>query len=477
MSDPTEIRATKMAELLFGSKAIEDFKEDTGLEIRDIWGLSSTKTQCNQTVGKIEEDKECWICGFPIDIHAEKGDSLAPECEHVLPVVQARFFLSLYNSDMKESLDDNARKALLLEYDWAHSLCNQEKTDVSFIRSDLEKNFNVNESVIEELLKKIRNSKRKNSDKLIKQINEYGYKKWMKDRDVIIRKRINDIIKYLKNDRPDGIYNMILLAGTVDSISPENLTMEFKKYIQDSQVRKFIEYVKEDISVLLENETKLVLHVAKTIYDDVEPKMKRKEIFYRTLFNIVELDKDSIVQSIYNNTRQYSHYYNTIYSKIHIESPEKAEPTAIEFIYCMVYGYLYNLTFDLRSSKNIGIDKVFESNLKYYYYNSLYTILSKQNISLANFDYIINILRENFPLLNSEMDSFLQEVENMKSNNHKTGKKRKLSLNNSNKTVKKNKLNNRSNETSNSNNNSKEHIKRRLKKIIQKALKMVEINS
>jgi hypothetical protein len=125
MTDPTDVGATNMAELLFGSIAIDEFKKDTGLTVRHIWEIASTKTQCNQTVGKLKKDNECWICGFPIDIKAGAGHGLAPECEHILPVVQARFFLSLYNSDMK---------GYVIKKKKIHHLLSQIKTQILMLK-------------------------------------------------------------------------------------------------------------------------------------------------------------------------------------------------------------------------------------------------------------------------------------------------------------------------------------------------------
>ena len=467
MTDPTNVGATKMATLLFGSKPIEQFKQDTGLTVRQIWEIASTKTQCNQTVGKLKDDTKCWICDFPIDLDAKAGHALAPECEHVLPIVQARFFLSLYNSDMKDNLSEKARKGLLLEYAWAHSVCNQEKKQISFLKSDVEKNFKIYGDNIEETLTKIYKSDRLQSEKLKELIDNYGYKDWKIARIKAISKRIQDIIDYLKNDRPDGIFNLLLLAGNIDSMAPENLNKEFAKLIEDGTTRKFVEYVKEDVGVLLETSNKLILRIAKNLYDFIQTKMKRKESFYRELFNVVELDEDSIVQSIYTTSKEQNYHYNTIYDKIYDEEPSIAEPTTIEFIHVLIYGYLYNKTLTLKDT-NVGIDKVFLGNIKYMFYNSLHVIILKEKLPIIIINYLINILNEYYPSLKKEIDYFLQEN---KEKNFNTTRKRKRShsnisnnSNNSNKTNKRKK----SNSNNNNNNNNSSINKNTLDKIASK---------
>jgi len=470
MTDPTEVGATKMAEALFTSRKVDEFKENTGLNVRQIWEIASTRTQCNNTVDKFKKnaglnarDNDCWICGFPIEMDAGAGRGLAPECEHVLPVVQARFFLTLYNSDMKEAgSHGKAREALQLEYDWAHTICNQEKGNVPFMESNLDTDFSVNSSKINELLRKIYNSERLDSGKLKNQIDRYngGSKAWKKKRSEVITQRITDIINYLKNGRPDKIYNLILITGVIDSISPENLNKKFNELLQDNDVRTFLEYVRQDVGSLLETETQLLLRRAKDLSDYTIKNMKRKEEFYQNLFGVVQLNEDSIIQSFYDNMLELSKYYTTVYEKFYNEEPSIAEPLAIEFVTLLIYGYLYNKTIEIQNSKEVGIDKLFLQAINFHFYSILNTIVSRPKISLVNITYLLEIVYEKFPPFKTDIEEFLKNknsnvnmikpVKKNKSRNSRRKKKRKTSSS----TSTRNNNNNKNNNNNNNNNNN-----------------------
>lgn len=113
-------------------------------------------------------ENTCWICGEAIvgKATSENDFGLAPECEHILPVMQAALFLELYgkkHSEMKknmkkaitvikntkninariiEALDTylrirpefkSAMHKMLKEYAWAHAGCNRIKSNKSFL--------------------------------------------------------------------------------------------------------------------------------------------------------------------------------------------------------------------------------------------------------------------------------------------------------------------------------------------------------
>jgi hypothetical protein len=102
----------------------DDFKYD---KLRNFMlGGSSNITQCSQTVGKKDVTMgnavPCIWCGAPLDD--------ASECEHVLPVVAAALLLTFSggpNPELKTIIE------WLLEYGWAHQLCNQVKSNDLFI--------------------------------------------------------------------------------------------------------------------------------------------------------------------------------------------------------------------------------------------------------------------------------------------------------------------------------------------------------
>ena len=71
--------------------------------------------------GSLQACTKCYICGLPI--LREKSTGMAPECEHVVPVIVAVIYLKLYSK--KGDLSDMTT----LVYKWAHETCNQEKSD------------------------------------------------------------------------------------------------------------------------------------------------------------------------------------------------------------------------------------------------------------------------------------------------------------------------------------------------------------
>lgn len=452
MTDPTETGATNMAVALFTSRKVDEFKENTGLSVRQIWEIAATKTQCNNTVGQLAEDTNCWICGFPIEVNAGAGRGLAPECEHVLPVVQARFFLTLYNSDMKEdSLQGKAREVLELEYDWAHTICNKEKGNISFIQSNPDTDFSVNSAGIRSLLNDIYKSERLDSGILKNKIDRYkgGVNAWKKYCFEVITKRITDIINYLKEGRPEKIYNLILLTGVIDSISPENLNKKFNELLQDNDVRRFLEYVRQDVSSLLETETQILLRRAKDVFGFTLNKIKRKKEFYQKLFGIVQLDEDSVIQSFYDNMLELSKYYTVVYNRQFGEEPSVAEPLAIDFVTLLIYGYLYNKTIEIQNSKEVGIDKLFLGAISYHFYNTLNTIVSRPKISLVNINYLLEIVYEKFPSFKTVIEQFLK---NITSNTNMNNPVKKNKSKKSRRAKKRN--NSSSNATRNNNNNN-----------------------
>lgn len=107
---------------------------------RNIIETTSAVTQCNNVLGKFNEGTICYVCGvaIPDKTNREISDWLYVECEHILPVGQARAFLDIYTQfDLSKSMSpksiESYNTALKLEYAYAHRLCNQVKKNKSFI--------------------------------------------------------------------------------------------------------------------------------------------------------------------------------------------------------------------------------------------------------------------------------------------------------------------------------------------------------
>jgi hypothetical protein len=136
-------------------------------------------------------ESTCWICGEQLAPLGSKGVffGLAPECEHILPVIQAAIFLELYgkrHSEIKMKMQKaitiikNAKKIttevlnamkiyldnkpalqrslniLIKEYAWAHAGCNRIKSNQCFIIPNNELNAaSINTALITAFLKDI----------------------------------------------------------------------------------------------------------------------------------------------------------------------------------------------------------------------------------------------------------------------------------------------------------------------------------
>ena len=137
----TDKALTPAVQLLFPQEAIDKFTE-RGKKIRDIYEPTNPTTQCyNVVVNEFELGKtECYICNTIIRgkhgtlTRKSPTEYIAPECEHILPIIQAVFFLDLYRRP-RQLEDTKTKETLRLEYDWAHMRCNRLKSDISFIEA------------------------------------------------------------------------------------------------------------------------------------------------------------------------------------------------------------------------------------------------------------------------------------------------------------------------------------------------------
>ena len=137
-----EASSKKIVIQLFG----EDLGEKLALaagsgKMKDYRGVlepTDPTTQCDRSGHPFEPNMLCYLCGEPIPdkkLLSGPSDELWVECEHILPVTHARWYLDLYMTTRKPS-DEWTRKAVELEYAQAHRVCNQAKSNTSFIKED-----------------------------------------------------------------------------------------------------------------------------------------------------------------------------------------------------------------------------------------------------------------------------------------------------------------------------------------------------
>jgi len=137
------IKMEKTAGILsqvIGEELTKHIYEKFDIDPRHYLEMSGPTTQCEQGgagkvvyykpgakgdyAGSLKKCTKCYMCGLPILVKKDTG--MAPECEHVLPVVAAAIYLKLYSGADKGKVTYQIQ----LVYEWAHEVCNQVKSDV-----------------------------------------------------------------------------------------------------------------------------------------------------------------------------------------------------------------------------------------------------------------------------------------------------------------------------------------------------------
>jgi len=239
-SDPTSIGLTQLSETIFGKEIINNLK-NKGIPVRNIWEISSPTTQCNNIIGKVQNGEKCWICGLSIqEDKAHKG--LNPECEHILPIAQAVIFLSLYRTGSPEE-----NKVLQnLEYAWAHSVCNQEKSDIcALVAKNSGDSVGVSKKSIIEILSKIYFSPRSVSFTRNLRTAYSSFKAFVEARFPEIKVKYKAITDFI-NGQNDDRYRLCILAGVISAQDPENIREDLQEFL-DPGARSIQEAAQEQL--------------------------------------------------------------------------------------------------------------------------------------------------------------------------------------------------------------------------------------
>jgi hypothetical protein len=226
---------TPIAKTIFGENVLQDF----GQTARKIYEGSSPQTQCSNVIKKpVTPDTKCWICGIKLDMTGTKP-GFKTICEHVLPIAQAVFYLSLYTTrvytpDEELNLPQLSDKILELEYEWSHEICNSEKNDVLLIRKESDPAtgtpiLKVDTKNIDLLLNKIVNSNRQGAAQLGKEISRVP--NWFTTQQKFIKARVEKITTFLNRPTDPGLGNLVELAGWASMVDPANLTDKFLETI------------------------------------------------------------------------------------------------------------------------------------------------------------------------------------------------------------------------------------------------------
>lgn len=211
---------------IYGEDMVSKWKA-SGKDVRKIWELSPPQVQCSHV---IKEPKECWICGGEFD----KGKiGLTPICDHVLPIAQSVFFLSLYAARRKRAsqIDTDSKRIFELEYEWAHSICNNLKSSKIFVIPTKAKNgLIVNDLAVKSFLTDL--SKVKSTQPGADEIRaNLSSPMFINNRFQSMKSRLEEITNFLNEPISRGEGNLQLLAQTSSYVDPTNISPAFYKLL------------------------------------------------------------------------------------------------------------------------------------------------------------------------------------------------------------------------------------------------------
>lgn len=225
--------ASRFMKALFPEKAVSIWTEVLKKNCRDIYEPSAVESQCNNTIGKVKDTDKCYICGFDFD---EKTNGLQPTCEHILPIIQAIFFLDLYRGADKGKHTPEQMDILRKEYAWAHRCCNYVKADNSFLVTKIDRatsfpkwDFGVNQTT--KVLSDIHKTYKYDGTRTVQAlIAAKGYDVWLQERLGYIKtEKMDNITKYI-SDR--GMGGTIIMIGFGNCVDSTKMNDDFKEILQ-----------------------------------------------------------------------------------------------------------------------------------------------------------------------------------------------------------------------------------------------------
>jgi len=230
--------ASVMMNRLFPPVAVEKWTKVMKKNCRDIYEPGAIIAQCNNVIDKVNLDTDiCYICGTGFynsvddpriagfDLKVREG--VRPTCEHILPIIQAIFFLDLFRPTEKGKLSAEKLDILKKEYSWAHECCNYVKADHSFLVTKIDKmtkmpswDFNTNKTskILSDILK-IR-GKFSGLEIVQQEIKKQQGKEkpWQETRiDYIRDNKMKVIVEHIKSKGNGGIVMIMGYGNCVDS--------------------------------------------------------------------------------------------------------------------------------------------------------------------------------------------------------------------------------------------------------------------
>ena len=216
---------TSLLVSIYGEDAVKQWKE-SGKPIRNIWELSPPEIQCKRTIG---QPSLCWLCGGNFDLSKE---GLTPQCEHVLPIAQSVFFLSLYSSKKAKDYDPGDETLFKLEYDWAHSICNNLKSALLFITpvkkaSGTVSGMRVDSKMVNIFLTRLSklNSSKDGMDYIKSRL---ATPQQIDIQTIAVSKRLQKIVDFINEPISRGEGNLQLLAQSSSYVNPTTVHPVFR---------------------------------------------------------------------------------------------------------------------------------------------------------------------------------------------------------------------------------------------------------
>ena len=283
----SEIGLQDLAILLFGEDAVKEVKKK--MDVREIWNISTNTTQCNNVIGKSDANTECWICGLKID---PRDAGMKPECEHILPVAQAIVYLSLYSAK-KAPYTEEEKRVIELEYGWAHTVCNQDKSDICCIVKENNRAV-VSDNNIKYILKKIYNSNRADASEIKRQIaTKYGgsLASFIEGRMGPVKQKYQNIVDFLNPQNGEDRFKLTILAGLVTAMDYTNIHDEAQTLLSDEFIAQR-ESEKNMLKELLTNNIK----------NDIYERLGYLDL--DILANVAEILEK--IETYFRNTKEFS---------------------------------------------------------------------------------------------------------------------------------------------------------------------------
>lgn len=266
---------------------------------RGIFEIKPAVMQCNKVIGQFKADTICYICGFPIPAVSPASHELHVECEHVLPVAEARWYLDLYDGSPDQDIG-----RLSLEYAYAHRVCNQAKSDDSFIRADDEARISFDKPATLSLLNGIKARASRAKEKGFPDPNGYLGKISTLDTkarsDEIYRQKIDPILKSVNVAEP-GLAVLSRVASVVDDTRLKPAAREAYKPFSDPAYQKKRETFNAEFETFRRKHESAMGRIAERMFGDA-----RNE-WTNSVKTMIEAENENFLRDwfviVYKNSR------------------------------------------------------------------------------------------------------------------------------------------------------------------------------